>query len=119
GAGRCLRQGPPSVAAAGPWAGTEPRRQRRPVVKDRPRGPHVVVQASAGTGKTYRIEELVLELLTTRGVLLEQILVVTYTEKATGDLKERLRSRIEKELRRTDQHRSALQQALDDFDQAP
>jgi exodeoxyribonuclease V beta subunit len=79
---------------------------------------HLVIEASAGTGKTYAIEQLVLRLLTEKGLRLDQILVVTYTEKATGDLKGRLRSRLEDTLRADSEHRIRLQEALDDFDQA-
>src|ERR1700730_12355019 len=60
---------------------------------------HAVVEASAGTGKTYTIEQLVLRLLLERKVPLEQILLVTFTEKATGELKTRLRTALESRLR--------------------
>ena len=52
---------------------------------------HYVVKASAGTGKTHTIEQRVLRLLTEGAIPIEQILVVTFTEKATGELKTRLR----------------------------
>ena len=80
---------------------------------------HAVVEASAGTGKTYTIEHLVLRLLTEQGVSLEQILVVTFTEKATGELKARLRSMLERALQKDDEHAPTLKTALDHFDQAP
>ena len=42
---------------------------------------HAVVEASAGTGKTYTIEHLVLRLLTEENdVALDHILVVTFTD---------------------------------------
>ncbi|MGN1164695.1 MAG: UvrD-helicase domain-containing protein, partial [Candidatus Ornithospirochaeta sp.] len=49
--------------------------------------------ASAGTGKTYTIVERVGEFLSSTP--LDKILIVTYTEKATGELKNRIRDRIE------------------------
>ena len=61
-----------------------------------------VVEASAGTGKTFAIENLVLRLLieddpvTGKPLLLEQILAVTFTRAATRDLKKRIRSNLEK-----------------------
>jgi exodeoxyribonuclease V beta subunit len=76
---------------------------------------HAVIEASAGTGKTYTLEQLVLRLLTEEGAQLEQILLVTYTEKATGELKTRLRSRLEQAR---DKHPEIIQAALDTFDQA-
>src|SRR3954470_15736622 len=56
---------------------------------------HAVVEASAGTGKTYVLEHLVVDLLLTRGATLDQILVVTFTEKATAELITRVRGKIE------------------------
>ncbi len=52
-----------------------------------------VVEASAGTGKTYAIEHLVLERILS-GVPLERILVVTFTEKATREMRHRIRARL-------------------------
>jgi exodeoxyribonuclease V beta subunit len=79
---------------------------------------HAVIEASAGTGKTYTIERLVLRLLTELRAPLDSILLVTFTEKATGELKTRLRERLEKALRELPQHRDTLVPALDHFDQA-
>ena len=53
-----------------------------------------LIDASAGTGKTYTITGLVLRLLLEQDLTIEQILVVTYTEAATADLKRRIRARI-------------------------
>jgi exodeoxyribonuclease V beta subunit len=79
---------------------------------------HAVIEASAGTGKTFTIERLVLRLLTETPTSLENILLVTFAEKATGELKTRLRERLEKALHEQPQHRSAIIGALDRFDQA-
>ena len=79
---------------------------------------HAVVEASAGTGKTYTIEVLVQRLITEIDVPIDEILIVTYTEKATGDLKRRLKQTLERSLLRSDEHRDQLQRALDHFDQA-
>ena len=56
---------------------------------------HQVVEASAGTGKTYLIEHRVVDLLLTTDTPVEQILVVTFTEKATAELRFRVRRLIE------------------------
>lgn len=58
---------------------------------------HALVEASAGTGKTYTILKYVLALLD-KGVDLEQILLVTFTEKATGELKDRIRAGLEERI---------------------
>ena len=54
----------------------------------------VVVEASAGTGKTFALVELVLELALVERIPLQKILLVTFTEKATQELRTRLRSRL-------------------------
>ena len=65
----------------------------RPAILDRiPKHGDVVIEASAGTGKTYTLEHLVIDLVLTEGLRLEEILVVTFTEKAAGELSGRLRS---------------------------
>jgi exodeoxyribonuclease V beta subunit len=58
-------------------------------------GRHQVVEASAGTGKTYLIEHRVVDLLLSTSTPIEQILVVTFTEKATAELRYRVRRLIE------------------------
>jgi exodeoxyribonuclease V beta subunit len=63
----------------------------REIPLDRP----TVIEASAGTGKTYTLEHLVVEILLTTGTPIQRILVVTFTEKATRDLRARLRSKLE------------------------
>ncbi len=52
-----------------------------------------VVEASAGTGKTFILEHLVLDQVLA-GVPIEQILVVTFTERATLDLRRRIRDKL-------------------------
>ncbi|MCW8890215.1 MAG: UvrD-helicase domain-containing protein, partial [Sedimenticola sp.] len=53
-----------------------------------------LIEASAGTGKTYTIAGLYIRLIVEQGLTVDQILVVTYTKAATAELKERLRSRL-------------------------
>lgn len=60
---------------------------------------HCLLEASAGTGKTFAVENLVVRLLLEEGpshdpLTLDQILVVTFTRAATRDLKARIRSKI-------------------------
>ena len=56
---------------------------------------HAIIEASAGTGKTFTIEHLFVDLLRSSPITLEQILVVTFTEKATAELRRRIRNLIE------------------------
>ena len=52
------------------------------------------IEASAGTGKTYTIQQIVARMIHD-GTRLNQILLVTYTEKAAGELKDRIRLKIQ------------------------
>jgi exodeoxyribonuclease V beta subunit len=53
-----------------------------------------LVEASAGTGKTWTLCALVMRLLLERGLPLPRILVVTFTNAATAELRERIRARV-------------------------
>ena len=78
---------------------------------------NAIIEASAGTGKTHTIENLVVALLRSGRVTgLDEILVVTYTEKAAGELKDRIRNNIKKSLESTPSE--ILQISLDNFDTA-
>ncbi len=51
----------------------------------------VLVEASAGTGKTYTITRLFIRLIVEGVATIDQILVVTYTKAATAELRDRIR----------------------------
>ena len=53
-----------------------------------------LIEASAGTGKTYTITTIVLRLLLEAELSVDQIVVVTFTRAATSELRDRIRSRI-------------------------
>ena len=53
-----------------------------------------LIEASAGTGKTWAIAGLYLRLVLERVLPVENILVVTFTKAATAELRERLRARL-------------------------
>jgi len=57
-----------------------------------------LVQASAGTGKTYAITTYFVRAILERDLTPEQILVVTYTKAATAELRLRTRARILKAI---------------------
>ena len=97
-----------------------------------------LIEASAGTGKTHTLTGLFLRLVLEKGLLVNEILVVTFTEAATDELKDRIRSKLWeaigvfsgerdedvwlKELRKKAKHpKTALRRlnaALRSFDQA-
>ena len=53
-----------------------------------------LIEASAGTGKTFTLMTLLLRLLLERGVALTDLCAVTFTIAATQELRERLRRRL-------------------------
>ena len=59
----------------------------------------IYIEASAGTGKTYTIQLIVARMLA-EGTPLKKILIVTYTEKAAGELKDRIRKKIDEVLQK-------------------
>jgi len=61
---------------------------------DRP----AVIEASAGTGKTYLIEHLVVDRLVRGEARIDEILVVTFSERAAAELIRRIRGLIRKVL---------------------
>jgi exodeoxyribonuclease V beta subunit len=97
-----------------------------------------LIEASAGTGKTYTLTTLFLRLIVEKGLPVDRILVVTFTEAATAELGERIRARLRDALAaftggpnrdpfladlaakagRTETGALALRQALRDFDRA-
>ena len=58
-----------------------------------------VIEASAGTGKTTTISAIVLRFIAEHGIPIEKILVATYTELATAELRGRIRQVIVDALR--------------------
>ena len=56
----------------------------------------LVVEAAAGTGKTTALVDRILSLLRTGKASLRTLVAVTFTEKAAGEMKLRLRTEVEK-----------------------
>ena len=97
-----------------------------------------LIEASAGTGKTYTIEGLFVRLVLEKQLPVDQILVVTFTNAATEELRDRIRNKLLKAragfsagssddplvdslVRQCDHPKMALQyvhEALINFDQA-
>src|SRR3546814_10201101 len=66
-----------------------------------------LVEASAGTGKTFALTAWILRLLLERGVPLPNLLAVTFTRAATAELRARIRRRL-----RSEEHTSELQSLM-------
>ncbi len=54
-----------------------------------------LIEASAGTGKTFTLATLVVRLVVERGLRVGQVLAVTFTEAATQELRRRIRERLQ------------------------
>ena len=65
-------------------------------------GKHLI-EASAGTGKTFNITRLYLRLLLEKQLSVEQILVMTFTKDATEELRGRIDSFIRQALNEWDE----------------
>jgi len=59
-----------------------------------PENQTILLEASAGTGKTWQIEALVVRLIAEHGLSIEDILVITFTKAATTELRDRIRRRL-------------------------
>jgi exodeoxyribonuclease V beta subunit len=57
-----------------------------------------LIEASAGTGKTYTLTALFLRLLLEKRLPINAILIVTFTEAATSEVKERVRNALREAL---------------------
>src|SRR5699024_5117501 len=53
-----------------------------------------LIEASAGTGKTFSLAGLYLRLIVERNANVRDILVMTFTRAATQELRERIRARL-------------------------
>jgi ATP-dependent exoDNAse (exonuclease V) beta subunit len=80
----------------------------------------LVVEAAAGTGKTTELVNRILRILSTGRAEVQNIVAVTFTEKAAGELKLRLREALERERASTEQPeaRERLDDALGKLEEA-
>ena len=80
----------------------------------------VLVEAGAGTGKTTLLVERMLHLIRSEGVRLGEIAAITFTRKATAELKERIRTRLVESARKEEDAgaRTHLEEALSDLESA-
>lgn len=110
------------------------------ITAELPRGT-TLIEASAGTGKTWTVAALVTRYVAEAGIPIAEMLVVTFSRAASQELRERVRGMLETTLRRLESapradddalvthlrhgteadvelHRTRLRAALADFDTA-
>ena len=73
------------------------------------------IEASAGTGKTYSLAILVVRLLLEKKLPIEQILLVTFTEAAAAELKERTAKFIRLALQETEKKGSSKDKTIEEI----
>jgi len=80
----------------------------------------LIVEAAAGTGKTTELVGRIVALLENERAAIGQIVAVTFSEKAAGELKLRLREELERARARTDgtPGGARLDAAVHDFEEA-
>lgn len=93
-----------------------PRYQKPKILRELNPTQHTLIEASAGTGKTYTIEHLVVHLLIEYKVPISKILIVTFTDKAAGEIKGRLRQLLIKLQQLAPHHTDNAPADVDDAD---
>lgn len=78
----------------------------------------LIVEASAGTGKTTALVGRIVEVLRQGKATIDQIAAVTFTNKAAGSLKLRLREALDKARTECEEGRENLEAALKQLEEA-
>lgn len=78
------------------------------------RNRNILVSAAAGSGKTAVLVERIITMLIsdTNPVDVDKLLIVTFTEAAAAEMKERIRNAIEKKLEENPDNEHLMQQAM-------
>src|SRR5882762_8168616 len=57
---------------------------------------NIVIEASAGTGKTYTLVQTILQALFEKNLPMDSLVALTFTKKAAGEIKERIAEELQK-----------------------
>jgi ATP-dependent helicase/nuclease subunit A len=81
---------------------------------------NMVVEAAAGTGKTSELVQRIIAVLAGGRASIDQVIAVTFTEKAAGELKLRIRSELERARAQSNdsKRRCHLEEALAHLEEA-
>lgn len=77
------------------------------------RGGHLCVDAGAGSGKTSVLVERIIQLLESGQAALDEIVAITFTEKAAGEMKDRLRRECSRRAARDDSQRFSFWRGIE------
>ena len=105
---------------------TAPTSKRRRIVENRGKiatelDQTLIVEAAAGTGKTTELVGRIVALIQNHRATIGQIVAVTFSEKAAGELKLRLREKLEQSRATAAPHSAAsalIDDAVHDFEEA-
>src|SRR6476660_2028175 len=79
----------------------------------------LIVEASAGTGKTTELVNRIVQVLARGRATIDKIVAVTFTNKAAGELKIRLRQKLDdKRFSADEETRRRLEDALEELEEA-
>jgi len=76
------------------------------------RGSNLLVSAAAGSGKTAVLVERIIRLILDDGVDIDQLLIVTFTNAAAGEMRERIAAAIVKELETNTQQEEHIRRQM-------
>lgn len=76
------------------------------------RGKNILVAAAAGSGKTAVLVERIKKLIIEDGVAIDRMLIVTFTNAAAAEMKEKLRKTLIEEIDRAPEDSAKLREQL-------
>ena len=82
---------------------------------------NIVIEASAGTGKTFTLESIVCRLISLGFYSITDLLVITFTKKAANELRERIRLKLVEERLKSpfgSKERYSFDKAIIDFNES-
>lgn len=76
------------------------------------RGKNILVAAAAGSGKTAVLVERIKKLIIEDGVPIDRMLIVTFTNAAAAEMKDKIRTALQREIEKRPEHAEALRRQL-------
>ena len=76
------------------------------------RGKNLLVSAAAGSGKTAVLVERIIRLITEDMINIDRLLIVTFTNAAAGEMRERILDALIKEIEKGSKHEEHLRRQI-------
>ena len=77
----------------------QPTKEQERILTDNSKDKHMLISAGAGSGKTRVLTEKIIRIIENEDIKLSDILVMTFTVKATQEMKSRIKSSIDEKLK--------------------